>query len=385
MESLELPDASHKPSADVAAMVREIARIGPKVPEVARNLGRHKETVRYWYKKLEENDFAVTGMLNHEALGLRRVILKVQFGTDYSDYVKSMMFAMNELCYVVSYAKTLPEDVYVVNASVPRELVDEFVDFAQALKEQGVFTSLEYFLFDWVRNKPMEGQFYDFDTGHWERDISSLMKGERPYNEPAISSKTKFDRIDLLLAKELQIDATRELQEIQAAIKESDGVDINYKTLCWHLKEHVEGNHLLKGYRINWMGTRWDPVTDRARHRSHSYVGAHLLIKNPTADEKLRTLKIMDRLPILWAEAAGIDYFAELSIPSEMLIETLLLLQNVMGAVGNKATFHIVDQRNSAAFTIPYKLYDEDSRKWIFSKDDLLARFKVLEAQIRNL
>jgi hypothetical protein len=45
----------------------------------------------------------------------------------------------------------------------------------------------------------------------------------------------------------------------------------------------------------------------------------------------------------------------------------------------------MMDQRNSAAFTIPYKLYDEDSRKWIFSKDDLLARFKVLEAQIRNL
>ncbi len=372
MESLELPDSNHKPSADVAAMVREIARIGPKVPEVARNLGRHKETVRYWYKKLEENDFAIQGSLNHEALGLRRVILKVQFGADYSDYIKPMMFAMNDLCFVVSYAKTLPDDVYIINASVPEELLDEYITFVEALKEQGIFTDLEYFLFDWIRNKPMQGEFYDFETGHWEFDVPSLMKGDRPYAEPAVSPRVKFDKIDLLLAKELQIDATRELQEIQAAIKEADGVDINYKTLCWHLKEHVEGNRLLKGYGVNWMGTRWDAVTDRARHRSHTYVGADLLIKNPTADEKLRTLKIMDRLPILWAEAAGADYFAELSIPSEMLIETLLLLEHVMGAVDNKATFQIMDQRNSAAFTIPYRLYDEGSRKWMFNREDLL-------------
>ena len=110
------------------------------------------------------------------------------------------------------------------------------------------------------------------------------------------------------------------------------------------------------------MGTRWDPVSDKARHRSHTYVGVHLLVKNPTAQEKLATLRVMDRLPVLWSEAAGKDYFAEIAIPSEMMLEALLVLQGVMGAVNNKATFHIMDQRNSAAFTIPHKLYDEASR-----------------------
>ena len=71
METLESPSTGAKLNADMAAMVKEISVIGPRIPEMARRLGRHKETVRYWYRKLEENDFAVQAMLNHEALGLK--------------------------------------------------------------------------------------------------------------------------------------------------------------------------------------------------------------------------------------------------------------------------------------------------------------------------
>jgi len=384
VETLEPLSTGEKLNSDVAAMVREISVIGPKIPEIARRLGRHKETVRYWYKKLEENGFAVQGILNHEAIGLRRVILKVQFGTEYLDYVGPMMAAMNDQSYIVGYAKALPEDVYVINASVPEELVNGFVSFASDLRDLGVFTTVDSYLFDWFRNKPMEGEYFDFEKGHWEFDVQTLMKQDRPYAEPVVSPKVKFDRIDLLLAKELQIDATRELQEIQAAIRESDGVEINYKTLCWHLKEHVEGHGLLSGFRTNWMGTRWDPVSDRARHRSHSYIGVDLLVKSPTSDERAETRKILDRLPLLWGEASGADYFAELAIPSEMLYEVLLLLNSVMGSVNNKATFHIMDQRNAAGFTFPYKLYDDSSRQWTFNKEDLLVKFKTLENEIRR-
>jgi DNA-binding Lrp family transcriptional regulator len=385
MQFLEVPQSGRELNSEIASMVKEMSKIGPKIPEIARRLGRHKETVRYWYKKLEDNDFAIQAMPNHEALGLRRVILRVQFGAEYKDYIQTMMLAMNDLCYVVSYAKTLPEDIYIVNASVPSELVNEYISFAEALKEQGVFTSLEYFLFDWIRNVPMKAELYDFETGHWEFDIQTLMRENRRRDPPAVSPRIKFDKIDLLLAKELQLDATRELQEIQKAIKESDGVDINYKTLCWHLSEHVDSNRLLKGYRVNWMGTRWDPVTDRARHRSHSFVAAHLLMKHPTEGERSMTLDVMDRLPIVWAEAAGTDYFAEMAIPSEMLRETLLLLHDVMRAVGAKASFHIMDQRNSFAFTIPHKLFDETSRNWVFNREDLLVKFKALENEVRTV
>jgi DNA-binding Lrp family transcriptional regulator len=385
MTTIEPLSTEHSLNADIMAMVNQIGVIGPKVPEIARRLGRHRETVRYWYKKLEANDFAIQAIINHEALGLKRIIMKVQFGEGYRDYVKPMMFAMNELCYVTSYAKALPEDVYIIHASVPSERAQDYLDFADALKEQGIFKSVDSYLFDWFRNVPMKGDLYDFETGHWEFDLPSLVKKDVPFTQAQISPKVRFDRTDLLIAKELQIDATREMQEIQQAIKENDKVEINYKTLCWHLSEHVQDNNLLKGYRINWMGSRWDRKADRARHRSHSYVVLHVFVKGPTEDEKMAIMKMMNRLPIVWSEAAGTDYFAEIAVPSEMTIEALEFLQGIMSPVRDRASYHIMDQRNATGFTFSYNLFDEASKSWKFNKEELLTKFRMIEHQIRQV
>jgi hypothetical protein len=348
-------------------------------------MGRHKETVRYWYKKLQDDDFAISGIINHEALGLQRIVMKVQFGEGYADYVRPLAIAMNELCYLVSYSKALPEDIYVVTASVPREYSAEYVDFIETLKQQGVFKSVEYYMLDWVTNKRMQGSDYDFEHGMWELDFKALA-AERspdvPYAEPAVSPRVKFDKIDLLIAKELQRDATRELHEIQATIKEADGVDINYKTLCWHLSEHVEPR-LIKGYKINWMGTKYDPVTERVKQRQHSYLGVDVLVKSVRPEERMDILSKLENLPILWAEGAGSDLYAQVLIPVESTVDGLQYLQTVMKNVGDRTTFLLADQRNALGFPFSYNLFEESTKSWKFNREELLAKFKALEAQIR--
>lgn len=249
---------------DMALMVNEISKIGPRIPEIARRMGRHKETVRYWYKKLEEHNFGISAIVNHEALGLRRITLKVKFGPAYADYVTPLMFAMNELCYVVSYAKTLPDDIYSIDISAPEARVAEYLDFIEELRGTGVFTEVETYVFDWFRNIPMRADSYDFASGRWSYEMSEIPEKEEDGQGEPLYPPQKLDKIDLLIAKELFVDAKREIQEIQKAIKETDGVDINYKTLCWHLKEHVEKRGLLKGYRTNWMGTQYNQKTGRA-------------------------------------------------------------------------------------------------------------------------
>ncbi|MDA4121680.1 MAG: hypothetical protein OK456_00700 [Thaumarchaeota archaeon] len=370
-------------NSDMALMVKEISKIGPKIPEIARRMGRHKETVRYWYKKLQEHDFAIQGITNHEAFGLQRILLKVSFGDDYAQYVRPLMFTMNELCYVVSYAKALAEECYTVNCSVPRELVGEYLTFVDELRQMGVFKKVEVFNLGWIRNIPMHGEYYDFNSGRWDFDLEGQAEKESTFQAPTVSEKVKFDKIDLLITKELVTDATRELQEIQASIKKTDGVDINYKTLCWHLKEHVMGQGMLKGFRINWMGSRWDPVADRAKHKSHSYVAIHFMVKNPTDAERKDLMRSFDRLPVVWAEGAGYDYFSEFIVPTEMMLDCMEYLERVMKPVRDRASYHIMDQRNAVAFALTYQLYDEESKIWKFNREELLAKFKVLEAQVR--
>ena len=387
----ECSDLEHKSSggvanknSDIATMVRLMSEIGPRIPEIARRMDRHKETVRYWYKKLQDHDFAISGILNHEALGLRRIVMKVRFGDGYGDYVRPLMIAMNEICYIVAYSKALPEDIYVLSASVPEEFAADYVDFIETLRNQGVFRSVEYYMLDWISNKPMQGRFYDFESGVWDFDFQSLYPetGEKTYSEPTVSSRVKFDKIDLLLAKELQRDATRELQEIQASIKQTDGIDINYKTLCWHLSEHVEPR-LLKGYKINWMGTKYDPVTERVGQRSHAYLGVDILIKSVRSEERAEVLARLDALPVTWAMGAGSDIYGQVMIPVTSTVEGLQYLQTAVAPVSDRTTFLMDDQRNALGFTISYKLYDEEAKSWQFDREELLAKFKALEAQIR--
>lgn len=385
MDTIESSEQSRDLNGDIAQMVKLVSEIGPRVPEIARRMGRHKETVRYWYKKLEEHNFAVSAIINHEALGLRRIVMKVRFGEGYADYVRQIATAMNVLCYVVSYSKALPEDIYVVSASVPQEYTAEYVDFIETLKQQGVFKSVEYYMLDWITNRPMQADYYNFEKGIWDLDFQALSPERTTgpaYTEPTVSPRVKFDRIDLLLAKELQRDATRELSEIQAAIKEQDGVDINYKTLCWHLAEHVE-TRLIKGYKFNWMGTTYDPTTERVKQRQHSYLGVDVLVKSVRSEERFDILRKLESLPVLWAEGAGSDLYAQVLIPVESTVDGLQYLQTIMNKVSDRTTFLMADQRSAGGFAFSYNLYEEATKSWQFNREELLTKFRALEAQIR--
>jgi hypothetical protein len=161
-------------------------------------------------------------------------------------------------------------------------------------------------------------------------------------------------------------------------------VDINYKTLSWHLKEHVEKRGLLKGYRTNWMGTHYDQKSGRAAQRQHAYVGAELFVRGPSKEEKRRLIEMMGRFPVVWSEAAGRDYHVQMAIPNEMIVEGLQYISQTMKPVRDKSTFHFMDQTNAAGFTFSYKLYDEKTRTWNFDRSELMAKFRSLELEIKQ-
>ncbi len=369
---------------DIALMVKEIINIGPKVPEIARRLGRHKETVRYWYKKLEEHHFGVQAEIDLESMGLRRIIFNVRFGEEYKEYITPLMSVMADLCYLTGYSKSMPGDTYILSASVPIEHTQEYLDFFEELRQRGIFSEMDYTLHDWFSNVPMRTDLYDFEHGRWNFDGEPAVIGESLPTQRLASPHPKIDRIDLLIAKELYIDATRELGEIRQSIKENDGIDINYKTLCWHLSQHVERNGLLRRYKVNWMGTHYDTKSRRSLRPQHTYTGAELFVKAPTREELHTLIEKMSQLPMVWAEAGGRDYHVHIAVPNELVIETLLFIQKAILPVRDKSTLYMIDMSNSVTFTIPYKLYLEESRSWEFNKVELLAKFSEFMLQVNN-
>jgi hypothetical protein len=164
-------------SARTAEMVKVISEVGPGIPEIARRLDQFKDSVRYRYKGLSRG-FGAQASTNHEKLGLRRVVMLVDFAPAYERFSNSILAAMNELCYLVYFEKSMFHGDYLAEASVPAERVGAFVDAMNKLKEKGLFVHLDT-PYDWLRTIPMRACSYDVDRGRWDFDYLPIQPTRR--------------------------------------------------------------------------------------------------------------------------------------------------------------------------------------------------------------
>jgi hypothetical protein len=363
-----------------AQLVQLISEIGPDIPEISRRLGQFKESVRYRYKeKILGRGFSVQASVDHEKLGLRRVLMILDFAPEYKTYANTILTAMNELCYVVSFEKKMFRGDYFVEASVPNELVQPFKEFMEKLHERGLFSALQVDTFDWFRTMPMRTEFYDFDSGRWDFDWSSPLtqSGDASYSP---SEKMKFDVEDILILKELQIDATRSFVEIAEKLK------MNYKKLAWHYNAHVIQRKMINGYYLRWMGTNYSTVLEKALHRKHRYHQLAILAKNLTEVERMNLMGKLHMVPFLWNEMVGEEqYCAQFFFPTEYITEAYQFLTGATSVIRDKVHVMPLDQTEALSFTFSYQLYDSMERKWVFEEQELLGKFETLFAKIKEL
>jgi DNA-binding Lrp family transcriptional regulator len=372
----ELDDVNSK----IAVMVKLITREGPQINRIARELQIHKETARYWYKeKLLKKGYTVQAVPNHEKLGLKRVVALAEFSDQFKPYADAILMAMSELCYLNSFAKALPDELYSIQASVPKEYSRDWIEFMYALKQRGLFSSIQAALFDWVRVVPMRSDMYDFENDSWQYDWMARPKADSESPNITSSARSKFDPIDLGLVKALQIDSGASLLEI------SEKLQVNYKTLTWHYRTHLVGNGLLKGYSVNWAGTRYDPKIGKALHRKHKYMWLELLVSSVTESERMELMANISRLPFVWLEAGGQNYFAQIAFPMETMTEALGFVKEIVSPLRQKAVWHFMDQANALRFSIPTELYDHENKKWKFDRAGLLSKFDRLVLEIKGM
>lgn len=371
-----------QPIPEMAQLAKLVMKIGPDIDLIARLSGQYKETIRYRYKeKILSKGFALQARLNFQGLNLQRIIMKVRLGENYAPFAKELSVAMNRICYVTNLSSLMPEGSYLVHANVPRQFKDRFVELMTKIQGLGIFASVEFYTFDWYRNVPMRAEYYDFEHGMWEFNWSKPVEHGKDDHEPGFAP-FEFDKVDLLLMKELQIDATRPLSEIREAIKANDGVDINYKTLSWHWVKHVQEKQMIKGYTLRWTGTKYDPKTERLEHRPHRYIFIAVLVREVDEAERVRLTAEMNKVPFIWSEAAGSDYYAEFAFPVEMINDAFVFLKNAISTYGMRAEYHVIDQMNTLSYVISYGLFDGSERMWTFNTEEILARFRSLIMKI---
>ena len=365
-------------NAKTAEFAKLVSEVGPDVPAIAKKMGEHKESVRYWFKKLMKQGMVIQPTVNFEALGLARVVAVVDFAKDFESQAEPILAAMSQLCYVQSFVKTLPEGHYIIKATVPAESVNAWIEMMRRLGDQGLFTSLEFSTYDWARNVPMKSDLYDFEAGRWEFEWSVPAK-VYPEALEGPSPRTQVDKIDLEIIKWLQRDETKPLSEIQ---KETG---INYKTLSFHHRKHVLGREMLKGHKVNWIGTGYNPHNDRGKHRRHTYQPIDVIVKDITPGERATVMGLTNTLPFLWFEASGrSSYYAQLVFPTEDISEAMEFLGRALLSVKDRAKWFMADQKHSLSFSLEPRLYDSESKGWKFDQSEILGKFERLLMQIKS-
>ena len=378
-EGEDFPSGRNNLHKDLVRMINYLMESGPNVNEIARQTGQFNESVRYRYRKyIVEKEFAIQANLNYSRLGFMRLVLFVKLAPQFIPYASAVFMVMSDLCYLKGFQRLIFDGSYIIQVAVPTYLAGECVELYSTFQELGLFAELEINQFEEMRSAPMKPEYYDFAAGSWSYDWPKLdvMGSNLVLSEKA--EVVPYDRIDLLILKELDANARRSLVTI------ARNVDAGYKTVHRHYLDHVLGRGLIRGYRILWPGSRYDFEREKAMTKKHRYIESAIILKGATEGEKAELMSLLNNTPFLWSEASNPGYYAEVFVPPSYYAEFMDYLGVFSRRVEVKPRVFIVDQSNSLSYTIAYKLFDRETAKWRLNSTDVITRFKNLILSVRS-
>jgi hypothetical protein len=118
------------------------------------------------------------------------------------------------------------------------------------------------------------------------------------------------------------------------------------------------------------MGAKYDSDGELALGRPHKYLPLCLILTNADEGDRLSLTALIQRLPFLWFEASGADYFASLYLPPETVNEFLSRLR-YLNIDAQRLRYFITNESNTANFGIAYQLFDGTTKKWRLNSDTI--------------
>ena len=338
-------------SGDVEAKIIEaIQRSGPKnVSKLSRLIGAHPETVRYKLnRRFKKLGFHIHAEVDYRKLGLVPYWAELQLSPKLAKSPRSLFLAMNEHAYLVYYGKVLPQGSFVCLFVIPDGKEKEHKAFLTYLQSNEMIQNHTLTEVTGSRRPTMNPRFFNFQSNKWDVDWNQVKQIQTP--DMKIGGKVQpadIDYQDLLLVKELQIDA---LQHIVSIAKK---VSIQQKTLEYHYRVHLQKQKLLSGYLVRWQH-------DIERSVSHSALLARLTFRD-LGNSFASVQKVVTRIPFLWEEDFQVDgtYVATVNIPVQEATSTLDYLNSQIPDLYGKVELSFVKRSEASVFTIPYQMFDK--------------------------
>ena len=347
-----------------AKIIRAIQKVGPKnVSLLSRLTGAHAETIRYKVKKqFGRLGFKIHADVDYRKLGLFLHWGTLQFTQRYAESARGIFTSLNEAGYLTYYGKVVPQGRYVALFALPTNVTEEYRGFLNELKKVGVLIDFSFEEVLVSRHNLMNPRYFNFQSGKWEVDWSKVkLEDARPLEREERRAPAEVDLFDLLLIKELQIDALQHIVGIARKLK------VHQKTLEYHYRTHVQKQKLIPTYYVRWM-------RNIEKTLAHSVMVTRLTFKGLTTNEFLKAQSAISKIPFLWAEDLLKDgtYLATLCIPVQETLTTFDYLSTQVPGLDERVQVGLVDQGDASLFTIPYNMFEKG---WKFDAERLKSSF----------
>jgi len=347
----------------LAKLVNAINRVGiQNIALLSRMTGIPVETIRYTIKKrFPELGLFVGLHIDYDNLGLERQFAVIEFAPDASSYAPELLKRLAKLAFLTYCSRELLKPIYIANFGVPASQKREFQIFIDRLAQEKIINGIRIEKLEWMRNLALRSEYYDYSEQKWSIDWSKVALLKEPPPAPPETmepqEKPDIDLTDLLLIKELELQAWRSIAEI------AEKLQLNDRTARWHFNNHV--GPLIKAYYVHRLSEGSRKLT--------TIVGLIHEFHKLQKDEFRKIRRIFSNFPFTWKEGGREDgYYRVVStVPVEHLVESMHFLNSNLQKNINGWHVYTLDLSFSYSYTVPYENFS-NKEGWLFDAEETI-------------
>ncbi|MDV3278710.1 MAG: hypothetical protein LYZ69_09665 [Nitrososphaerales archaeon] len=355
-----------------ARIIDAIQKVGPKnISLLSRMTGAHAETIRYKVKRqFKKLGFKIHADVDYAKLGLTQHWAELHFSKGYQGVADKILTSLNDVAYLTYYAKVVPQGYFIAIFSLPAGKSGEFEGFLEGLRKMGILSEFTLSRAAVSRHDSMLPSYFNFQSGQWDVDWSRVrLGGGRPLPAHRQQAQSDLDAYDLLLMKELQIDALQHIAGIAKKLK------VHQKTLEYHYRAHVQKRKLIPAYFVRWM-------RDVEKSVAHSVMLTRLVFRD-LGDDFAKVQLAVSKIPFLWSEYLTEDgtYIAILCIPVKEAVTVFNYLSGEVPGLYDRVEIGYINRSEASLFTMTYQMYDSD---WRFDPVKMKAELARAVRRVKN-
>ncbi len=351
-------------------IVSALSTFGPRnMTSVARKLGIHPRTFRYRVEHLKSHfSLHLSVGIYHTNIGLKKAVVLAESIPGCEKLLLACLKA-NDFwihlgpCYGMF-------DGYMGVFTIPKDHCSEFEDFLREIERMAA-RKIEHFWSTCFHGINFTDKWFDsssqnwfFNWNEWIEEIPT-MGTKRPYTlvDPD-DFPQKADKLDVLILKELEKDATIAFAEL------AEKFGTSLERIRYHFKKHILKHGLLEGFTATLFGRacpnqkfillRFDTEEKLAKFSMS-------LLDKPFVHS---VGKILDQNALFFfTRLLDFEEFRELKGELSKLIEIGFL---------ESYSYAIIDAKTARRQTISYEYFDEKAREWIYSHEMHLNKLQSL-------